>query len=55
MWHEEIVMKDVLNFATKRPDDRLKSIRQALNVLNYGQSEYVRVSMSVIVVCLANY
>ncbi|EJF61200.1 argonaute-like protein [Dichomitus squalens LYAD-421 SS1] len=34
--------KDVLNFATKRPHERLNSIRQALGVLNYGQSEYVR-------------
>ncbi|TBU42174.1 argonaute-like protein [Dichomitus squalens] len=35
-------MKDVLNFATKRPHERLQSIRQALEVLDYGQSEYLR-------------
>ena len=35
--------KDVLNFATKRPEDRLNSIRNGLGVLAYGQSEYVRV------------
>ncbi|KAG6835954.1 hypothetical protein H0H93_012916 [Arthromyces matolae] len=34
--------KDVLDFATKRPADRLKSIVNGLNVLAYGQSEYVR-------------
>nr|VWO95172.1 Uncharacterized protein [Ganoderma boninense] len=34
--------KDVLNFATKKPHERLQSIRAALGVLNYGQSEYVR-------------
>lgn len=36
--------KDVLDFATKRPDQRLASIRNGLGVLAYGQSEYVRVS-----------
>ncbi|KAL7282382.1 hypothetical protein ACG7TL_003853 [Trametes sanguinea] len=35
-------MKDVLDFATKRPEDRLKSINDGLGVLAYGQSEYVR-------------
>ncbi|OSD04210.1 argonaute-like protein [Trametes coccinea BRFM310] len=35
-------MKDVLDFATKRPEDRLNSIRDGLGVLAYGQSEYVR-------------
>ena len=35
--------KDVLDFATKRPQDRLASIRNGLGVLSYGQSEYVRV------------
>ena len=40
--------KDVLNFATKRPHERLNSIRQALGVLNYGQSEYVRVSQGMV-------
>ncbi|KAI1795193.1 argonaute-like protein [Ganoderma leucocontextum] len=34
--------KDVLNFATKKPHERLQSIRAALGVLNYGQSEYVK-------------
>ncbi|KAF7292384.1 Argonaute-like protein [Mycena chlorophos] len=34
--------KDVLDFATKRPSDRLRSIRQGLELLAYGQSEYVR-------------
>ncbi|KDQ64588.1 hypothetical protein JAAARDRAFT_116696 [Jaapia argillacea MUCL 33604] len=34
--------KDVLDFATKKPQDRLASIRNGLGVLQYGQSEYVR-------------
>ena len=34
----------VLEFATKRPQERLASIRDGLGVLSYGQSEYVRVS-----------
>ncbi|KAJ6532105.1 ribonuclease H-like domain-containing protein, partial [Mycena capillaripes] len=34
--------KDVLDFATKKPLDRLKSITNGLSVLAYGQSEYVR-------------
>lgn len=34
--------KDVLEFATKKPEDRLNSIRRGLTVLSYGQSEYVR-------------
>ncbi|KAJ6539414.1 argonaute-like protein [Mycena capillaripes] len=34
--------KDVLDFATKKPLDRLKSITNGLGVLAYGQSEYVR-------------
>ncbi|KAJ7682732.1 argonaute-like protein [Mycena polygramma] len=34
--------KDVLDFATKKPADRLKSIVNGLQVLAYGQSEYVR-------------
>jgi len=34
--------KDVLEFATKRPRDRLDSIKNGLGVLAYGQSEYVR-------------
>ncbi|KAF4619813.1 hypothetical protein D9613_005017 [Agrocybe pediades] len=34
--------KDVLDFATKRPRDRLQSIQRGLGVLAYGQSEYVR-------------
>ncbi|KAI0005035.1 argonaute-like protein [Russula compacta] len=32
----------VLDFATKRPHERLASIREGLGVLEYGQSEYVR-------------
>jgi len=34
--------KDVLDFATKKPRDRLASITNGLGVLTYGQSEYVR-------------
>ncbi|KAJ7611818.1 argonaute-like protein [Roridomyces roridus] len=34
--------KDVLDFATKKPADRLNSIVAGLQVLAYGQSEYVR-------------
>ncbi|KAJ7180167.1 argonaute-like protein [Mycena crocata] len=34
--------KDVLDFATKKPADRLRSIVNGLGVLAYGQSEYVR-------------
>ncbi|KAJ7368370.1 argonaute-like protein, partial [Mycena albidolilacea] len=34
--------KDVLDFATKKPLDRLQSIKNGLSVLAYGQSEYVR-------------
>ncbi|TFY56355.1 hypothetical protein EVJ58_g7696 [Rhodofomes roseus] len=34
--------KDVLEFATKKPQDRLQSIANGLGVLQYGQSEYVR-------------
>ncbi|KIJ20240.1 hypothetical protein PAXINDRAFT_68597 [Paxillus involutus ATCC 200175] len=34
--------KDVLEFATKKPLDRLQSISNGLSVLAYGQSEYVR-------------
>ncbi|KAH0839868.1 argonaute-like protein [Lanmaoa asiatica] len=34
--------KDVLEFATKKPHDRLQSITNGLSVLAYGQSEYVR-------------
>ncbi|KAG9317400.1 argonaute-like protein [Chiua virens] len=34
--------KDVLDFATKKPQDRLQSITNGLSVLAYGQSEYVR-------------
>ncbi|KAG7099080.1 hypothetical protein E1B28_000955 [Marasmius oreades] len=34
--------KDVLDFATKRPADRLQSILNGVDVLQYGQSEYVR-------------
>ncbi|KAK0482092.1 argonaute-like protein [Armillaria luteobubalina] len=32
----------VLSFATKKPQDRLSSIRNGLEVLAYGQSDYVR-------------
>ncbi|KAJ7228592.1 argonaute-like protein, partial [Mycena pura] len=34
--------KDVLDFATKKPADRLRSISNGLSLLAYGQSEYVR-------------
>ncbi|KIJ70038.1 hypothetical protein HYDPIDRAFT_35479 [Hydnomerulius pinastri MD-312] len=34
--------KDVLDFATKKPHERLQSINNGLSVLAYGQSEYVR-------------
>ena len=34
--------KNVLEFATKKPADRLDSIRRGLGVLAYGQSDYVR-------------
>ncbi|EGO01883.1 hypothetical protein SERLA73DRAFT_177463 [Serpula lacrymans var. lacrymans S7.3] len=34
--------KDVLDFATKKPHERLASITNGLAVLAYGQSEYVR-------------
>ncbi|KAE9399799.1 argonaute-like protein [Gymnopus androsaceus JB14] len=34
--------KSVLDFATKRPQARLDSIKAGLRVLAYGQSEYVR-------------
>lgn len=34
--------KNVLEFATKRPHERLQSIRNGLSVLSYGQSDYVR-------------
>jgi len=33
--------KDMLDFATKRPDQRLNSIRNGLQVLNYLQSPYM--------------
>jgi len=33
--------KDVLSFATKRPEHRLKSIEAGLQVLNYPQSQYM--------------
>ncbi|KAI0750722.1 argonaute-like protein [Daedaleopsis nitida] len=34
--------KSVVEFATKKPNERLASIRAGLGVLAYGQSEYVR-------------
>ncbi|KAI6152116.1 argonaute-like protein [Pisolithus tinctorius] len=34
--------KDVLEFATKRPHERLASISNGLSVLAYGQSQYMR-------------
>lgn len=34
--------KDVLEFATKKPEARLSSIVSGLKVLSYGQSEYLR-------------
>ncbi|PIL23261.1 Argonaute [Ganoderma sinense ZZ0214-1] len=35
-------VKDVVAFATKRPHERLASIRAALGILNYEQSEYIQ-------------
>ncbi|KAK7695892.1 hypothetical protein QCA50_000531 [Cerrena zonata] len=34
--------REVLEFSTKKPSDRLASIARGLGVLSYGQSEYVR-------------
>ncbi|KAH8830505.1 argonaute-like protein [Flagelloscypha sp. PMI_526] len=34
--------KDVLEFATKKPSERLASIKRGVQILAYGQSEYVR-------------
>ncbi|KAJ3796816.1 argonaute-like protein [Lentinula aff. detonsa] len=34
--------KDVVEFATKKPQERLRSIEAGLQVLAYGQSDYVR-------------
>lgn len=34
--------KDVIEFASKKPPQRLESIRVGLGVLQWGQSEYVR-------------
>jgi eukaryotic translation initiation factor 2C len=34
--------KDVLEFATQKPEARLNSIRNGLGVLEYGQSQYLR-------------
>ncbi len=34
--------KDVLEFATQKPEARLNSIRNGLGVLQYGQSSYLR-------------
>ncbi|RDB19427.1 Protein argonaute-2 [Hypsizygus marmoreus] len=34
--------KAVVEFATKKPAERLASIRQGIQVLSYGQSDYVR-------------
>ena len=45
--------KDVLDFATKKPQERLASIRNGLGVLAYGQSEYVRVSAEVLLLRLS--
>jgi eukaryotic translation initiation factor 2C len=35
-------VKDVLRFSTKKPGERLNCIRDGLQYLRYGQSEYVR-------------
>ncbi|KAJ3552097.1 hypothetical protein NM688_g4337 [Phlebia brevispora] len=35
-------VKDVVEFSTRMPQERLESIRNGLGVLAYGQSEYVR-------------
>jgi eukaryotic translation initiation factor 2C len=34
--------KDVLDFATQKPEARLNSIKKGLDVLQYGQSSYLR-------------
>lgn len=34
--------KDVLEFSTKRPDERLRSIMEGVDMLQYGQSQYIR-------------
>lgn len=34
--------KDILSFATKRPQERLNSIKRGLSVLSFGTSSYVR-------------
>ncbi|KAJ3855572.1 argonaute-like protein [Lentinula lateritia] len=36
------VTREMVEFSTKRPEDRLQSIRNGFQVLAYGQSEYVR-------------
>ena len=36
------LVKDVLNFATKKPEERLRSICDGLNILNYDESEYLK-------------
>ncbi|KAF5387029.1 hypothetical protein D9615_002113 [Tricholomella constricta] len=34
--------KDVLDFSTKKPQERFQSIKNGLEILAYGQSEYIR-------------
>ncbi|KAK0479171.1 argonaute-like protein [Armillaria novae-zelandiae] len=36
------VIAEVRDFSTMRPEDRMRSIRKGIEVLAYGQSEYVR-------------
>ncbi|KAJ7932840.1 ribonuclease H-like domain-containing protein [Mycena leptocephala] len=40
--HRDVLKAAHLDFATKRPKERLESICKGLQVLAYGQSEYVR-------------
>ncbi|THU97363.1 argonaute-like protein [Dendrothele bispora CBS 962.96] len=34
--------KEMVNFSRKRPEERMQNIRQGIQLLSYGQSEYVR-------------
>jgi eukaryotic translation initiation factor 2C len=34
--------KDLVEFSTKRPDERLRSIMEGVDMLQYGQSQYIR-------------
>ena len=48
-------VKGVVNFATKRPHERLASIRAARGILNYSQSEYTQVCAYLLVQCQATF